>query len=81
MCPRGVLVYRGGTIEWHPDRYEVRHGDQPYVWSTGDVTCVERRRRLDISGIRYVKAKLRLPEGVVTLGIFNERGTRPQFLA
>jgi hypothetical protein len=80
MGPRGVLIYRDDALEWRPDRYEVRHGDQTFAWTADEVMCLALRRRLDISGIRYWQAKLRLPQGNVTLGFFKEVGDRPALL-
>jgi hypothetical protein len=79
MGPRGVLIYHDHALEWRPDRYEVRHGDQTFLWTADEVTCLALRRRLDISGIRNLQAKLQLPRGNVTLGLFNEIGARPPF--
>ncbi len=80
MGPRALLVARNGELEWRPDEYEVRHGDQPLSWSAEEVRCRSERRRRDITGISYVELVLLLPQGEVTLGLFNEVGHRPPFL-
>ena len=78
--PRAVLVARNGELEWRPDEYELRHGDQPLSWSAEEVRCRRERRRRDITGISYAELVLVLPQGEVTLGLFNEVGPRPTFL-
>jgi hypothetical protein len=78
--PRGTLVVMAERLEWRPDRYELRHGDKPLSWPVQDVECLVRRQRWDISGLRITEARLRVPEGCVTFGIFKQVGTEPAFL-
>lgn len=81
MGPRAVLVSRHGTLEWRPDSYEEHHGDQPFLWQAEDVRCRAERQRRDITGIRYTELVLDVPQGELTLGLFNEVGDRPSFLS
>ena len=81
MGPRGTLVSLADRLEWRPDRYESRHGDKPMSWPANDVECLARRQRRDLSGLRVTQADLRVPEGIVTFGIFHEVGTEPAFLS
>jgi hypothetical protein len=81
MGPRGTLVSLSDRLEWRPDRYEVRHGDKPMSWPARDVECLARRQRRDLSGLRVTRARLRVPEGVVTFGIFHQVGTEPACLS
>jgi hypothetical protein len=80
LGPRGTLVSLTDRLEWRPDRNEVRHGDQPMSWPAHDVECLARRQRWDLSGLRFTQARLRVPEGNVTFGIFHQVGTEPAFL-
>jgi hypothetical protein len=81
MGPRGMLVVLADRLEWRPDRYESRHGDTPMSWPANDVQCLARRQRRDLSGLRVTQADLRVPEGTVTFGIFQQVGTEPAFLS
>jgi hypothetical protein len=80
LGPRGTLVTSPTTCELRPDAYEARHGDQVLQWPIELVTCVQHRRRRDLTGIAVMELRLRLPPGPVTLGIFHEAGPRPRFL-
>jgi hypothetical protein len=77
MGPRGTLLVRGEVLEWRPDRYELKHGDQPHCWQLDEVTVLARRRRLDISGVRFNQVELQVSEGIVTLGLFHPVGREP----
>jgi len=81
MGPRALLIYRDGTLEWRPDAYEVRHGDDSFAWKIGEVKCLGQHQRRDITGIAVVEVKLLVPQGQVTVGLFAEAGRRPPFLA
>lgn len=78
--PRGMLVQTGNRLHYRPDPYECRHGNLPLSWRLDDVRCLARRRRRDISGLWVVEARLALPEGIVVLAIFHQKGTTPRFL-
>jgi hypothetical protein len=77
MGPRGTLLVRGEVLEWRPDLYELKHGDQTYCWQLDEVTVLARRRRRDISGIRFSQVELKVPEGIVALGLFRSVGREP----
>ena len=80
LGPRGTLVCLADRLDWRPDRYELRHGDKAMSWSASDVEFLARRQRRDVSGLRFTQTNLRVPEGIVTFGIFHQVGTEPAFL-
>lgn len=78
--PRGVLVVRDASLEWRPDTFEIKHGDQIFQWPIDTVVCLNCRRRRDITGIAIDEVKLAVPEGEVTIGIFRAAGMPPDIL-
>jgi hypothetical protein len=79
--PGGTLVSLSDRLEWRPDPHELRLGDKPRSWPAHEVECLARRQRWDLSGLRVTQARLRVPEGIVTFGIFHEVGTEPACLS
>ena len=77
LGPRGTMLVRGDMLEWHPDQYQLKHGDQTYTWRLEDVRALRRRRRRDVSGISFDHVVLEVPEGVVTIGLFHPAGLEP----
>ena len=65
--PRGTLL----------DKYEARHGDQPFTWPWADVQCTGARRCRDLTGLAGQELTLSLPEGGVTLVAFYATGPAP----
>lgn len=79
--PRGTLVHVGDTLYYRPDRYEQRHGDVVVSWNLDEVSCPFRRYRRDISGLRFVEARLVVPQGTAVVAIFHQVGKPPSLLA
>ena len=79
--PRGVLVHVGDTLYYRPDRYERKHGDVMVSLSLDEVSCPSRRYRRDISGLRFVEARLVVPQGTAVVAIFHQVGQPPLLLA
>lgn len=74
------MVYRRGVLEWIPDRGDVTRGAEQHAWSATEINCVHADQRRDISGIKYARLHLVVPEGQVVLAVFHETGARPQCL-
>jgi hypothetical protein len=68
------------VLEWRPDGDAVRRGAQRFRWSGPDVVCVSRRTGIDITGIRFVKVRLQLAEGMVSIGVSKQVGTSPEWM-
>jgi hypothetical protein len=78
---RGTLVWFDDTVEWRPDRWEMRHGYRSFSWSPVAVRCIGRRRRRDISGLSLLRLELAVPEGSFELAVIGQDGDPPPAVA
>jgi hypothetical protein len=81
MGPSGTLFMIDDVLEWQPDDDAVRRGAQRFRWPRRDVVCVFRQTGIDITGIRLVKVRLQLAEGMVSIGVSKQLGAPPAWIA